>query len=1194
MHLVAGTGSYYDERISEYLCERGLLDEEGIARAQRVRERLKEYELPRPFAHVLRDLGLVPPDELKKAVEYSTTPTEQVAAPGETGEAPEEDGRGTAPALEPVQAGFARDLLAEMPNLSGEEKKAVFAKLRRACNVGIGDDEQAWREWLSGLGTERTRETVRWPRKPTTDLPAHPPTRMDLEEIAEATLEEAEQEVSPQRAPAGGEEETGVLKGGEGESPTDMLPAARTDAGAPPALPRGYKLLSRIGKGATGTVYKAQQMSLNRVVALKVLSESLSRDTSFIERFLREAKVAAALTHPNVVGAIDVGESGGKYYYAMEFVDGESVRAILRREKVLPEKRAVLIAFQMAKALEYAQGRGLIHRDVKPDNILMDKVLGTAKLADMGLARPVKAEDGEKAITKEGMALGTANYVSPEQARGMDLDTRTDVYALGATLFHMVTGRPPFRGKGKSEVVHKHLTKPPPRADEVNPEVSQETALVILKAMEKDRENRYQTPGAMASDLSAIMREEAPAIAAEYYEGRLPLRRRPTVRGMPAPRRRLSERAVLTVLGGVIAAAFVGAVVFFQVHRWKVRAAEEQRYEELVTRARDSIADEEYDGAIGLLEEAAKLKDTDKVQRLMRLARHGTCLSRARAAEAEGDLGGAIGWYDRALKIKDDDELREHVDELRRKLAFAEALGVGDRLLKEGDWKGALDACRKALGLAAGPEIETVGKRMQAAEEKGRYATAMARGTRALKARKWNDAIVWGEEALAVSPGDEAAAKLVASARRGEEDERESRAYALAMAEGREALAKRAWSEAVGRGEAALGVKPGDGAAKELIASARRGGREETEAAYSDAMANGRRAIDARAWEEAVTHAVAALEIKPEDEAAGGLIAAARRGQEEEKEAAYAEAVAGADKSARGGEWGTVTDLARSALKIRPGGERAGELLRLAAAELGLARQVTNSTGMDFCLVPAGEFVMGSEDGQADERPVRRVYLDSYYISKYEVTNSQFEEFRPGHSHKWRRYSPKPDMPVIAVSWEDADAFCRWLTGKETVLHRLPTEVEWEKAARGARGAVYPWGIAAPDEDGVYRCNFRTGEERKLWAKDRFELVAPAGNYPSYASPYGVMDMAGNVWEWCLDWYAAYPEGEAKSPLGPEAGEKRVLRGGSFANGPDSLRCANRSAHFPGFSNVNVGFRCVRLPGKQTASKEEDSETAAP
>jgi hypothetical protein len=220
----------------------------------------------------------------------------------------------------------------------------------------------------------------------------------------------------------------------------------------------GYKLLERRGQGGMGVVYRAVQKSLRREVALKVLAPRWSSHGRFLKRFFREAKLAGSLNHPNVVSAIDVGESNGFHYYAMEYVDGWSVAEMLREDGRIDEEEALDIVLQVAKALDHASERHIVHRDIKPENILVTPS-GLAKLADLGLSKQLTSDCS---ITTEGKTLGTPFYVSPELARGVtDVDVRSDIYSLGATLYHMLAGEPPFGGDNPAAVMARHIADDP-------------------------------------------------------------------------------------------------------------------------------------------------------------------------------------------------------------------------------------------------------------------------------------------------------------------------------------------------------------------------------------------------------------------------------------------------------------------------------------------------------------------------------------------------------------------------------------------------------------------------------------------------------------------------------------------------------------------------------------------------------------
>ncbi|HEY7119848.1 MAG TPA: serine/threonine-protein kinase [Tepidisphaeraceae bacterium] len=287
----------------------------------------------------------------------------------------------------------------------------------------------------------------------------------------------------------------------------------------------GYTLISKLGKGAMATVYKARQNNLDRIVAIKVLPKRLSENPEFVDRFYKEGKAAARLSHNNVVQAIDVGcAPEGYHYFVMEYVEGQTLYDIMQPPPVgegrtFSEAEALDVMIQMADALAHAHQRNLIHRDVKPKNILLTKE-GVAKLTDLGLARAV--DDKLAAESEAGKAYGTPYYISPEQIRGdVDIDFRADIYSLGATMYHLVTGKPPFDGETPSAVMHKHLKQPLTPADHVNTALSAGVGEIIDIAMAKNREERYQSVEDMLEDLQAVRRGEPPTHAkrAVHLEG---------------------------------------------------------------------------------------------------------------------------------------------------------------------------------------------------------------------------------------------------------------------------------------------------------------------------------------------------------------------------------------------------------------------------------------------------------------------------------------------------------------------------------------------------------------------------------------------------------------------------------------------------------------------------------------------------
>jgi eukaryotic-like serine/threonine-protein kinase len=259
-----------------------------------------------------------------------------------------------------------------------------------------------------------------------------------------------------------------------------------------------YEVLEELGSGGMGRVYRARNVALDRVVALKTLAPQFSADEGFVRRFQKEARAAARLNHPSIVQIYDFGSEGGIYYLAMEFVDGSSLRALLKKFR-FRERDALLVMRHTVAALAVAHAEGIVHRDIKPDNIMLTAKGDKVKLVDLGIAKTL-GED--QSLTQTGQAVGTPEYIAPEQIRGLrDIDARADIYSLGATYFQLVTGHSPYQGTSGAMVMSMHLTSPLPDPRTYEPTLSEGLVRVLRKMMAKDREHRYPDVHALDRDL---------------------------------------------------------------------------------------------------------------------------------------------------------------------------------------------------------------------------------------------------------------------------------------------------------------------------------------------------------------------------------------------------------------------------------------------------------------------------------------------------------------------------------------------------------------------------------------------------------------------------------------------------------------------------------------------------------------------
>ena len=308
-----------------------------------------------------------------------------------------------------------------------------------------------------------------------------------------------------------------------------------------------YELEELCGSGGMSSVWRAHDRLLERKVALKILHRRYGEDEEYVERFRREARAVARLSHPNIVTVIDRGEDGDRQFIVFEFVDGENLKEVVERRGPLPIAEAVDVGLAIARGLAFAHEQGIVHRDVKPQNVLMNGD-GRAKVTDFGIARSL---DVERGVTQTGTVLGTSNYIAPEQASGERVDAQSDVYSLGCVVYELLTGEVPFEGDNFVAVAMKHLHEPAPSVLDRRPETPRPLADAVARALAKDPAQRITMPELVAQlETAAGMTTDATVV-----------RQPPVRRRRPEGRRRLSWPLVLALLGLLFVAAAVAAAL---------------------------------------------------------------------------------------------------------------------------------------------------------------------------------------------------------------------------------------------------------------------------------------------------------------------------------------------------------------------------------------------------------------------------------------------------------------------------------------------------------------------------------------------------------------------------------------------------------------------------------------------------------
>ena len=947
----------------------------------------------------------------------------------------------------------------------------------------------------------------------------------------------------------------------------------------------GIFLLAKLGQGGMGAVYYGFHSRLEEPVAIKVLPYHLAEtDPDLIKRFYREARIAAKVKSPHLVGVSDVNEELGLYYLVMEFVSGKSAGAYLKEVrktgdgiKGLPEKAALKICIAATQGLVAAHEYGVIHRDIKPDNIMVPKhsrgdgldFIHT-KLADLGLAR---SEDRGHSLTLTNFCLGTPGYMSPEQAMdAKHVNKRADVFSMGATLYALLAGVSPFANSSLMQILTATCETPHVPIRQHRPDVSELTSKVLDKCLEKDAGKRYADANELLRALEECDVEKKPE---QRFEAAATI------------------EVVLNTRDAPISKCTLGAS------------------EALVTD--NEVVDDTGDA----LENENVLTDWSTSPRPALLRPPPSPPSRP-----VKPLVPTNGSNDSAPSRPKNSLVSPRPAQGNEKTAEREFP------ISAKHWsflRIATIAAAAVILMGFGIDLVLT----KSGKDKKTENVLTAERERSAKTRL----PVWGPLNLSQAAQD-------AGARKAEADLMQKKTVDAARTADEEHKAKLAFIEAeeqLKTAEFARELEARNAVAElKLKAEAARIADEkrkiqDTQTRYDTAMNAASDKLIAEDFAGAEQAYKAALTEKPDDPSA-------RKGLEDIKSAQagvqYRAAMTEGRRKRAQNDFGGADESFQAAMKVNgyendSTAKNAREECKTARAENEIILDLGGGVKMELVRVKAGAFRMGSDeddkDARIDEKPARMVRISKdYFIGKYPVTVAQFKHFVADSGYqteaeqavgvfvlvnnKWEisdtaswkspGFEQSDEHPVVEVSWNDAQAYCKWLSKKSGDQVSLPTEAQWEFAARGPENRKYPWGNAF-DSKKCNHADLTLKESGKAPddllcsdTRDGFVFTAPVGLFDNESWCHA-KDLAGNVRQWCQDkynenYYVQRPANdmdpqwpatgdEVTSPFDNQKDEMRVLRGGSWYDAPLRCRSTSRDRRQPDLRFNFNGFRVVVL-----------------
>ncbi len=884
-----------------------------------------------------------------------------------------------------------------------------------------------------------------------------------------------------------------------------------------------YEFIKPLGQGGFSKVYLLRHKHLDEEHALKIMDfDNISRrleegnptgrDKEFInvrKRFINEAKLYQKINHPNIARIYDIDmikeESTDVEipFIVMQCVKGENLGEVIKKRSPMGIKETIAICEDILDALDVIHKNGIVHRDVKPSNIIIEKS-GKAVLIDFGLAKDMYADTR---LTSTEMVMGTPLYMSPEQFKDIrGADPPADIYAFGVILYEMLTGTPPYSGTN-FEIMYGHLEGSIPDASRNIPGLPIEMDDLIKKAMAKNAEDRYGKVEYYKSELRSIsekIKKQEETRNKKSNPG-VDVVRGETVVSRPSKKPpRKTNKTWRIIFAVILAAAASIFLVIDPIDIWKGSRAGQDSTTKVQNDDSAQESAQPQKTPQPRVTEMASLKngsasESTQPQETPQLLETKTSPYREYIKSATelieaNNYDKATEFLDEAKKIDDNAEVRalfEKIAEKKREIMSNDYKRLNEFLKGDADKNKKIGECRNFLSSHKNTPQSTHTKEM--VSDTNKFITQLEKEIKADKQYLgYIDSVK-----RHIKNGDLKKAHYSLNSARKIKETNEVK-YLLAEIEKKQ----------IGNMKADF----------EKIREFMKGGGDTN--------------VKIMEWRDFLNKH---RDIPQNNET--DLMKS-----EADKFIFQLNNFKMTDPSSK-----KIKDKAKKIYKNDKG---------FWEADFG--------DGIIMIYIPAGEFTMGANDGDDDEKPPHKVYLDGYWIGKYEVTFALYDTYCEETGTK------KPDAegwgrgqrPVINVSWHDASAYCGWLSRETGLSFKLPTEAQWEKAARGADKRRYPWG----NDFDKSKCN---SDESSL------NRTIPVGSFPDGASPYGCFDMAGNVWEWCSDFFddKYYQKSPSKNPQGPDSGPGRVRRGGSWGYRTDGCRASYRARGDPAYCGSLAGFR---------------------